>query len=221
MKLNQKNTFTIDPFTDYKTYNDALTALKNNKVDFMECVQTAGSFYYFICLDDNAKPLLVNYTDMSDRQWKTSITKVLPLVINDEFKLYRRNDKVSSIFRDVVNNDAFNDSLEAKNTIIFTAMNKETVQTMSKSLKGKFYAIGRYYSKYKLWMCFDPEVKNYVAPGNILMEVGKMKVGKLEQKINFDILKNKEKIVKYSQTAYFEGGKFNQTAPMSPLWSGM
>ncbi|MCD6370814.1 MAG: hypothetical protein J7L63_04925, partial [Thermoplasmata archaeon] len=147
--------------------------------------------------------------------------KVLPLVVNDEFKLYRRNDKVSTIFRDVANNDAFNESLESKQTIIFSSMNKEFVQNISRQIDGKFYPLGKHYNKYKLWMCFNPEVKNYVTPGNILMEVGKMGMGKLEQKINFELLKNKEKIVKYIRTPHYENGKFKQTSPMSPIWSQM
>jgi len=220
MNLSPKNAFSIDAYTDYQVYNSALNALTNNRHDFIETIQSKAPYYYYIHLDNNDKPLLVNYDEMQNREWINALTKVLPLTPNDEYLLYRRTDKISSIFRDVVNNDAFNDAL-GKDCIIFNELNRDRVQTLSKSIEGKVYALGKYFSKYKLYMCFDKSINNYIKPGDILVQGKFSKVGELEKKINYDILRNKEKIIKYSKTVYFEDGKINIPSPMPPNYKDM
>jgi len=221
MKLQRNNAFSIDAYTNYLDYNNALNALKNNGVEYFETLQSVSPFYYFIFLENKDKPLLMNYDEMNSSQWKTLLTKVQPLTPNDEYLLYRRNDKVTSIFKDIVNNDYMNEALKEKTVIVFNEQNKQLVQNMSRTIDSKFYALGKYYSKYKLWCCFSSEVKNFVKPGNILLEGKFSKVGQLEQKLNFEVLVNKEKLIKYSKTPYYEKGQLVQTSPVSPVWKGL
>jgi len=219
--ITQKNAFTIDPYSDFSQYNQALATLINNNIKYEESIQSISPFLYFIHTDTNQKPMLIDYENMNDTQWRKLLTKTKALVPNDEFLLYRRTDKISSIFLDVVGNDYMKEVNKSKKVIIFSDLNKGKVQDYSKNIDSKIYMLGKYYSKYRLYLCFSDEIKNFVSPGNILLEMNSPNNVKLELKINYDILKNKEKLIKYTRTPYFKDGKLFQTSPVSPIFKQM
>lgn len=208
--------FTIDPFYDTNQYNESLQALTNNNIKYEEFILMKNPFNFYIRLEDKKLPAMINYVMINRNRWNYIVTKVKPLVPKDILKLYRFNKSVTSI-KDYINNDAFKEALKAKRTIIFNYKNREQLLTLSKTY-GKIYVLGKYVnSKYRLAMCFNPEIKNVIMPNDLLLDIKEQKLGELELKINNIILKNKEKIIKYSQTPYFENGKFNPTSPYSPI----
>jgi len=213
---NMKEIFTIDPFYDVNQYNESLQALINNNIKYEEFILMKTPFNFYLRLEDKRLPTMINYEMINRSRWNYIVTKVKPLVPKDILKLYRFNKSLNSM-KDYVNNDAFSEALKSKRTIIFNYKNREQLLSLSKTY-GKIYVLGKYVNnKYRLAMCFNPEIKNVIMPNELLLDIKEQKLGELELKINNTILKNKEKIIKYSMTPYFENGKFYPTSPYSPI----
>jgi len=206
--------FTIDPYVSINEYNQSLQALENNKIKYTEFIALIGDFNWFLSLENNQKPIMINYDLMSGTEWKNAVSKVKPLTPNDIYLLYRRIGK-KEIAR-YVENDVFKKAKKSNN-IVFKIKNKEEMINLSK-LYGEIYPLGVYLNgSIRLGICFNPEIKNSITPDRILLEMGTHKTGELEKTINFKILRNQDKIIKYTKTPYWKNGKFIPTSPMSPL----
>ncbi len=206
---------TIDPYTSIDSYNEALSALDNNKIKYKEWISTLTPYLFYISIDNGQKPIMINYDIISSTDWTKVVSKVQPLISNDIYQLYRRPDKNKQIGW-YINNDVFRRAKKV-NTVIFNYMNKEQLFNLSKTY-GRIYPLGKYMNgRYKLAIAFDTEIKNIVLPNDIMLEMGKHKDGMLEAAINYKVLRNQDKIEKWSMTPYFENGKFYPTSPMSPI----
>jgi len=213
---NINEIFTIDPFYDVNHYNESLQALENNKVKYEEFILLRTPYSFYLRLENKIKPSMLNYENVTKSRWNSLLTKVRPLVPRDILKLYRFNKNLSSI-KDYINNDAFNEALKSKRTIIFQYKNQEQLLNLSKTY-GKIYILGKYINnRYRLAMCFDPNIKNVLFPKSILIDMKEHKLGELELEINNKILNNREKIIKWTQTPYFLNGVYNRTNPTSPI----
>jgi len=212
---NLKEIFTIDPFYDNNIYNESLQALKNNKIKYEEFILLKNPYNFYLRLEDKKLPVMLNYEMISRSRWEFLVTKVRPLVPRDILKLYRFNRSVSSI-KEYINNDVFSEALKSKTTIVFNYKNREQLTNLSKKY-GKIYIIGKYYNTFRLAVCFNPEIKNVLLPNDVLITQGEHKLGELELNINKNILKSKEKIIKYTSTPYFKDGNFFPTSPVSPI----
>ena len=207
---------TIDPYYDNNFYNESIQALENNKIEFDEIIHLKNPYNFYIRLKTKQLPIMVNYDGITKKRWEESVLKVKPLIANDILKLFRFNKNVSSI-RTYINNDAFEEAYKSDRTIIFEYKNKDHLISLSKSY-GKIYVLGKYLNNSKkLAMTFNPEIKNVILPNNVYIDIGSHKLGELELKINSEILKNKQKIIKYSQTPYFKDGQYFPTKPSSPI----
>ena len=211
---NRETFFTIDPYVSINEYNQALQALENNNIKYTEFIALMGDYNWFLSLENGQKPIMMNYDSMSGTEWKNAVSKTKPLTPNDIYVLYRRTGK-----KDVsryVDNDVF---LKAKksDSIIFKIKNKEEMMNLSK-MYGEIYPLGVYLNgSMRLGICFNKEIKNSLTPDRIVLEMGKHKTGDLEKAINFKVLRNQDKIIKYTKTPYWKNGKFIPTSPMSPL----
>jgi hypothetical protein len=214
-KLPNKNTFfTIDPFVSVASYNEALQALENNKIDYTEYISLYKNRNWYLSLENNQRPIMINYTEMDSTEWTKVVSKTKPLKTNHIYLLYRRSEK-SDIGR-YVENDWL--KIAKKSTsVVFKIDNKEELFRLSK-VYGKIYPLGVYFSNsMRLAICFNPGIKNALPPTRILLEKGPHKTGELELAINYKVLRNQDKIVKYMETPYWSQGKFYQTSPVSPL----
>jgi hypothetical protein len=206
--------FTIDPYVSVTEYNQSLQALENNKIEYTEFISLFGNYNWYLSLEDNQRPIMINYDPLNRTNWTKVLSKVKPLTTNDIYLLYRRGEK-SDISR-FVDND-WTSEAKNKNSIVFTIQSKEELFKLSK-LYGKIYPLGTYINgSIKLAICFNEEIKNSIVPSRIKLEMKKHKTGQLELKINDKILRNIDKIIKWTKTPYFENGKFYPTSPQSPL----
>jgi len=206
---------TIDPYYDLSDYNEALQALENNKIKYKEWISTFSPYEFYLHLDGQ-KPVMMNYDIPTKTIWQKLVSKVQPLTINDEVVLYRRGNNVSNL-KDYINNDVFKTAFNAKDTIVFLYENKEQLLSLSKTY-GVIYPIGKYLKGAKrLAICFDTKIKNVLTPSDIQLEIGKHKIGELEMKINYKVLRNIDKIEKWVRTPKFKDGKYLPTRPMSPM----
>jgi len=213
--LKVSDLITIDPFYSISQYNEALHALENNGIEYQEWISTLNPYHFYLDLDGN-KPIMMNYEKSNRTEWIKMVSKVKPLIGNDEVLLHRRGDKTSDI-KNYINNDVFNKALKADDTIVFNYLNREQLFELSKSY-GIIYPIGKYLKGAKrLAICFDKKIKNVLSPNMVELEMGKHKLGQLEMTINYEVLRNKDKIVKWARTPHFRNGKLKQPSPISPL----
>lgn len=212
--VNISTLITIDPFYDISAYNESLQALDNNGVPYTEWIALKTGYEFYIGLQQ--KPIMINYEVIDKNTWERTVSKVQPLTTNDEVLLYRRNNVISEV-RKFVNNDVFEKALKSEFTIVFDYKNREQLLQLSKSY-GLIYPLGKYLRGAKrLAVCFDKAIKNVLIPSDIELEIGMHTFGELELRINKEVLRRQDKIIKYSKTPAYKDGKFYQTSPVSPL----
>ena len=206
--------FTIDPYVSITEYNQALQALENNGIKYTEFINVLGNKYWYLSLENNQRPIMINYDNIDNTTWTKVVSKTKPLKSNHIYLLYRRGEK--SDIAKYVENDWLRKARKSK-SVVFTIRNKEEVLNLSK-LYGRIYPLGVYFNGgIKLAICFNPEIKNSLMPDRIKLEMDPHKVGELELAINFKVLRNQDKIIKYVETPYWDKGNFYPTSPMSPL----
>lgn len=196
---------TIDPYYDNNFYNECLHALQNNNIEFREFVSTRAPFYFYLELPSS--PLMTNYDEILDTRYLVS--KVLPVLPNDETYLLRRNE--SRQIKKYILNDAFREENESDYAIFFSIPGVEAGRELTKNISGKVYYLGKYYSrKYRVCISTSPYVKTFIPKSWILLEKTQLhnQPGSFEAYFNYKVLLLKDRIIKYSQTPYFENGVY-------------
>lgn len=197
--------YTIDSYYSVKFYNSTKEALKNNQVNFKEFINIKTPFNWYFKLDDNIKPIMVNYDEIQKNRFLVS--KVQTLRPNEEYLLQRREDDSGQNIKKYIFNDAFRDAEEYG--ILFHIKNKDELLRISKEYPGKIYYLGKYYdNKFRVCLCNNNMIKNFITPDQILLEkTPEMKEpGRFESEFNYRILKLKDYIVKYTETIYAMNG---------------
>ena len=197
--------YTLDNYYGVKFYNDTREALKNNQIKFKEFIEIKSPYNWYIKLDDNLKPIMVNYDEK--QKYRFLVQKVKALRTNEEYLLQRREDDAGTNIKKYIFNDAFRDSEEYG--IFFHIKSKDELLKISKEFPGKIYYLGKYYdNKYRVCICNNIMIKNYINPGQILLEkTPEMKEpGKFEAEFNYRVLKLNDYIVKYTETIYAING---------------
>lgn len=197
--------YTLDNYYGVKFYNDTREALKNNQIKFKEFIEIKSPYKWYIKLDDNLKPIMVNYDEK--QKYRFLVQKVQALRSNEEYLLQRREDDAGTNIKKYIFNDAFRDSEEYG--IFFHIKSKDELLKISKEFPGKIYYLGKYYdNKYRVCICNNIMIKNYINPGQILLEkTPEMKEpGKFEAEFNYRVLKLNDYIVKYTETIYALNG---------------
>jgi hypothetical protein len=197
--------YTLDNYYGVKFYNDTREALKNNQIKFKEFIEIKSPYNWYIKLDDNLKPIMVNYDEK--QKYRFLVQKVQALRSNEEYLLQRREDDAGTNIKKYIFNDAFRDSEEYG--IFFHIKSKDELLKISKEFPGKIYYLGKYYdNKYRVCICNNIMIKNYINPGQILLEkTPEMKEpGKFEAEFNYRVLKLNDYIVKYTETIYAING---------------
>ena len=197
--------YTLDNYYGVKFYNDTREALKNNQIKFKEFIEIKSPYNWYIKLDDNLKPIMVNYDEK--QKYRFLVQKVQALRSNEEYLLQRREDDAGTNIKKYIFNDAFRDSEEYG--IFFHIKSKDELLKISKEFPGKIYYLGKYYdNKYRVCICNNIMIKNYINPGQILLEkTPEMKEpGKFEAEFNYRVLKLNDYIVKYTETIYALNG---------------
>ena len=197
--------YTLDNYYGVKFYNDTREALKNNQIKFKEFIEIKSPYKWYIKLDDNLKPIMVNYDEK--QKYRFLVQKVQALRANEEYLLQRREDDAGTNIKKYIFNDAFRDSEEYG--IFFHIKSKDELLKISKEFPGKIYYLGKYYdNKYRVCICNNIMIKNYINPGQILLEkTPEMKEpGKFEAEFNYRVLKLNDYIVKYTETIYALNG---------------
>ena len=197
--------YTLDSYYSVKFYNQTKEALKNNGVKFSEFINIKSPYDWYVRLADTIKPIMVNYDEVAKSRF--FVSKVQALRPNEEYILQRREDDSGANIKKYIFNDAFRDS--ENYGIFFSIKSKDELLKISKEFPGKIYYLGKYYdNKFKVCLCNNKMIKNYIQPGQILLEkTPEMKEpGRFEADFNYYVLKLKDYIVKFTETIYAENG---------------
>lgn len=197
--------YTLDNYYSVKFYNETREALKNNQIKFKEFIEIKSPYNWYFKIDDNLKPIMVNYDEK--QKYRFLVQKVQALRPNEEYLLQRREDDAGSNIKKYIFNDAFRDSEEYG--IFFHIKSKDELLKISKEFPGKIYYLGKYYdNKFRVCLCNNIMIKNYINPGQILLEkTPEMKEpGRFEAEFNYKVLKLNDYIIKYTETIYALNG---------------
>lgn len=199
---------TIDPYYDTVFYNECKQALKNNGVEFKEFINIKPPFDWYFELDQ--KPIMVNYDEATESESRWMVNAVQPLRPNEEYLLLRRdNDNGPKALFRFVENEPLRIARKSEYAVFFTVRNKEEAQSLSKDYPGKIWYMGKYYNnKYRVCLATHAVVKNFLNPDQILLEKEGDEPGRFEAELNFKVFKMNDRLIKFTETPYFEDGKY-------------
>ncbi|MCK5537576.1 MAG: hypothetical protein KAI79_12170 [Bacteroidales bacterium] len=202
---------TIDDYYSTEFYNESKESLKNNNIEFQEFISIKPPFSWY--LDLPQKPIMVNYDEISNTEKRWLVTKVKPLRPNESYLLVRRNDDVGQkAILKYTENQPLKEARTSDYAVFFDATNKDQLLQITKDIPVKIYYFGKHYSnKYRVALCTNKMILNYIDPQQIMLEKkgGEFKEpGRFEAELNFKIFRGNDYLVKYTETMYFEDGKF-------------
>ena len=204
---------TIDDFYNVDFYNECKEALKNNKVEFNEYINSKPPYNFYFEVD--RPPTFINYEEAPNALERFLINVIEPIKPNDAYKFLRRESIKN---RQAVKHYGYSEPFEAMEKsgegIMFTAR-KEEILRISKEFPRKIWFMGKYFNrKYVIFFTDSLLIKNYIDPDQILVE-GDNPI-KLEVKLNRNIFQGKDKLKKYSETPYLLDGRFVQVQSVRP-----
>ena len=210
----------IDDYYNIQFYNETKEALKNNGVEFREFINTVPPYNFAIMCDK--EPVYVNFDKVNRPQERFYVNIIRPLTPNQEY-LYERRESFTN--KKAINHYAVNDALklgEKSGEGIFFTANKEEILRISKEFPRKIFYFGKYYNnKYKLFFSDSLIIKNYIDSDQILVESKSFKhITDLEIKLNYDIFKLSDRLMKLSETPFVKDGKFYPISSVVPEISG-
>lgn len=210
----------IDDYYNIQFYNETKEALKNNGVEFREFINTKPPYNFSIQCDE--VPLFINYDLVSRQQEMYYVNIIKPLTPNKEY-IYERRESFTN--KKAINHYAVNDALksgEKSGEGIFFTANKEEILRISKEFPRKIFYFGKYYNnKYKLFFSDSLIIKNYIDSDQILVESKSFKhITELEIKLNYDIFKLSDRLLKLSETPFVKNGRFYPISSVVPEISG-
>ena len=201
---------TIDPYYDISFYNEAKEALKNNNVEFEQYINIKPPYDWYFKLD--TKPLMVNYDQATDSESRWMVNTVLPLRANEEYLLLRReNDNGPKALLKFVENEPLKAARTSDYAVFFTIRNREEAEKLSKEYPGKIWYMGKYYNnKFRVCLATHRTIRGFLIDDQILLERNKelSEPGRFESELNWKVFRMNDMLVKFSETPYFEDGKF-------------
>ena len=197
---------TIDEYYDVKFYKECLQALSNNGIKYKEYISLRSPYNWYLEID--SLPIMVNYDIASRKTEKFIVNKVEPALPNEAYLLQRR---IGDIGKKALPFYAFNDPLnkvtKSDYACFFNVSSKEQLERLSKQL-GEIYYFGRYYhNKFKIGLCYNKMIKNFINVSDILVEKNST-VTQMELDLNWDVFKLQDRLRKFTQTPSFKDGKF-------------
>lgn len=210
---------TIDPYYSTQFYNEAKEAMKNNGIEFKEFIYIKAPYDWYFKLD--TKPVMVNYDELPETEQRWLVNVVKPLRDNEEYTLMRRdNDKGPNALLKFVENEPMRQARLSDYAVFFRVKNREEAEMITKDYPGRVWFMGKYFkNKYKVCLATNSMIKNFLNDDQILVEKSGNEPGRFESDLNFKIFRGKDMLLKFTETPYFEGGKYFRVA-IKPEVSG-
>jgi len=201
---------TVDPYYDVQTFNEAKEAMYNNSVDFELFIGMKAPYNWFF-KTPNA-PIMVNYDEATRQELRWMVSTVKPLTPKDDFKYLRRSADVGKqAFVHFTENEPMEEARKSVYAVFFHLANREDGIALSRLYGGKIWFLGKYYNrKFNVCLCTHPAIKNLISRSQILIEKTSQEPGRFEAELNRVVFLEKDYLVKFTDTPYFESGQLHR-----------
>lgn len=201
---------TIDPYYDTQFYNECKETLKNNGVEFKEFINVKSPYLWYFQLDQ--KPLMVNYDEATESESRWMVNTVQPLRDNEAYLLLRRdNDLGPKALLKFVENEPMKAARQSEYAVFFTIKNREEAERLTRDYPGKIWFMGKYYNnKYRVCLATNRTIRGLLNDNQVLLERNKelSEPGRFEAELNFKVFRGNDMLIKFTETPYFEDGKY-------------
>lgn len=201
---------TIDPYYTITEYRQATAALDNNKINYKEFLSIRAPYNWYVDLE--SIPSMTNFDEITKSQERFLVNIIKPIRPNEEYLVQRRdNDKGEKAIERFVLNDPLREAEKSDYSCFFNVKSSDELREISKSVPGtKFYYFGKYFgNKYKIVLCNNKMIRNFVQLENILTEKSpKESVIDMEVELNYKFFRLRERLEKYTEQPYFLDGKY-------------
>lgn len=201
---------TIDPYYSIPFYRQSKETLKNNGIGFDEYINIKAPFDWYLDIDQ--KPIMVDFDEATSSEMRWMVQTVKPVKANDEYLLMRRdNDNGPKALLKFVENEPMREARLSDYACLFTVKNREEAESISKDYPGKIWYLGKYYNnRFRVCLATNSMIKNLMNKEQILIEKNKdlSEPGRLEAELNYKIFREKDRLVKFSETPTIENGVF-------------
>lgn len=201
----------IDSYYPVNFYNECLATLQNNGIAYSQAFYVRNKVFEYT-INVPYAPIMVNYDLILPENEKYIINHVIPLDVN-EIAIYQRRlqDTRTNIRKELYLNDALISIENTNYGVFFNLKNSEEAISLTKNLPVRLYYMGKYLNRYKVFFCNSIYIESFLNTSNILLKKDKMEsIVQFEQKFNYNVLERRDRLIKYSKTAYFENGIFNK-----------
>jgi len=201
---------TIDPYYTTQFYNECLAALKNNSIDYREYINIKPPYNWYLEIEET--PILVNYDLATDSESRWMVNTVKPLRPSDEYLLLRReNDKGASALLKFIENEPLKKARLSKYAVFFNVQSYENALSISKEYPGRIWYLGKYYNnKYRVCLALNETIKAFINDSDIILEKENNTPGQFEADLNFKVFRKFDRLIKFTETPYFEDGNFKR-----------
>lgn len=205
--MSLKYFITLDPYYNISEYTEAIEALKNNRIEYYEYVNTKPPYNWYINVD--ILPIFMNYDIATKNQERFLVSKTRHLFPNEEYLLKRRETDGSGIasVKKFITNDVFTEDI--KYALCFRYKSIVELQDITRKLNTRIYILGNYRG-WNLAMTFNKYIKGEIPPDFVVLEKLENELtglGEFERAINYKGLKKMDTVKKYTATTYIENGK--------------
>ena len=199
---------TLDPFYPVSIYNEALNNLKTNGVDFTEFIWAKANQRVF-CLDLPNSPMLVKFKEITKKDYRYLVTKVLPTGPNDEHVLLRRNTDVDNAVRRTL----FTPDFMLKHFLAFVNIPSNEL-SLELSQQMKLYYLGKY-RNLRVHLISNPYNLMLIDPNLVLLKKDTKETPlEFEQRFNYKILRTCF-LKKFTRCPYYAYGRYFPNVPSS------
>jgi len=198
---------TIDPYYDNQMFLESKEALKNNDIDFFIFINIKPPYNWYFKMQK--PPIMVNHDVATADQERWMVQVINPARPAEEYLLLRRdNDNGAAALLKFIENEPLKMARKADYAVFFTIKNREEGITLSKEFPGKIWYFGKYYkNKYRICLSTHQSIRGFLGPEEILLERGDFtSPGRFEAELNYRVFRNKDQLIKFTETPYFEDG---------------
>lgn len=213
--------YTVDPYYNNQFYNECKEALKNNNIKFNVFLNIKAPFHWYFELKE--APTIVNYDKATSSESRWLVNIITPLKPTEEYLLLRReNDKGQTALLKFIENKPLKEARESDYAVFFTIKNKEEGMKLSKDFPGKIYYFGKYYNnKFRVCLGTHRTIKGFLDKDQILLERTSTlsEPGRFESELNFKVFRERDRLIKFTDTPFFYNGVYKHPAIKGELSS--
>lgn len=166
---------TFDPYYPLSIINQFIESYRNkygkhslrNKIG----ISTISPYNWFIRVDNQKNlPIWINYKVASTNEIKNMVHTVIPLLAVEEYRLMRRPGDLPNNFSRFITPECFKGFNNQKYAVIFRMTSDEDLKVISKEIGTTIWKLGKHRGNWKLCLCYDKGIKNYLSQNQIIQE---------------------------------------------------